>query len=276
MPPQKLLRARLLGALLALSLLAPPATARLADGFEGVRLLIGGHSQSDARAPRAAGTAFADCQQFFADGVAPATRGPRQRALCYDAFAIQHSGQTRSPVYVATYMNRATLDAAREVKRRDRFFADARLPRAERAELADYSGSGFDRGHLAEAAAMPSVRGMAQSFSLANMVPQAPENNRKAWAKIEADTRRYAQRSQAGVYVISGPAYVGEQVETIGANRVWVPTHLFKLVYDPARNRAWAHWIANRDDARPGRPLRYSEFRRITGIDWFPGRQITD
>lgn len=265
-----------MGALLCAPLLAPPAAARVADGFAGVRLLIGGQLQSDPRAPLATAAGFARCPQFFADGVAPATRGERQRALCYDAFAVQHSGLTRTPVYVATFMDRASLDAAQDVKRARRFFADARLPRSERAELADYSGSGWTRGHLAEAAAMPSKEGMAQSFSLANIVPQAAENNSRAWARIEADTRRYAQRSRSGIYVISGPAYVGERIETIGDNRVWVPTHLFKLVYDPAKNRAWAHWIANRDDARPTRPLRYSEFRALTGIDWFPGRPVAD
>lgn len=265
------LRGAALGAALLASL--SPAHARSFSEAESAR--IGGFDQT-AALPAAARESFSQCRQFFARGQAPVTRGERLRALCYDAFAIQHSGRTRTPVYVATYMNRATLEAAREIKRRDKFFADARLPRAERAELADYARSGWDRGHLAEAAAMPSKQGMAQSFSLANMVPQARENNRKAWAKIEADTRRYAQRSRSGVYVISGPAYVGERIEKIGANRVWVPTHLFKLVYDPAKNRAWAHWIANRDEARPGRPLKYSEFRRLTGVDWFPGHVIQD
>lgn len=267
------LRGLLLAALIATAL--PPAAAR-SSSEDFTRLRIGAESQLHTNAPFAARQAFAACPQFFAHGVAPATRGDRQRALCYDAFAIQHSGRTRTPVYVATFMDRASLEAARAIKRRDKFFADARLPRAERAELVDYARSGYDRGHLAEAAAMPSKRGMAQSFSLANMVPQSPENNRRAWAKIEADTRRYAQRSKSGIYVISGPAYATEQPRTIGPSGVWVPTHLFKLVYDPARNRAWAHWIANRDDARPGRPLPYSEFRRRTGVEWFPGLAVGD
>ena len=268
-------RALLLGALLALSLPSATTLARPADG-EPLRPRIGAQFQTATAAPRLARDGFRNCPQFFPRGAVPATSGSRQRPLCYDAFAILHSGETRSPVYVATRLSRASLKEARAIKRRDRFFADARLPRAERAELSDYAGSGYDRGHLAEAAAMPSRRGMAQSFSLANVVPQAPVNNRKPWAKIEADTRRYAERTRDGVYVISGPAYAGPDIETVGANRVWVPTHLFKLVYDPAKNRAWAHWIANRDDARPGRPLRYSEFRRLTGVDWFPGLAVGD
>ncbi len=47
-----------------------------------------------------------------------------------------HSGTTRRPVYVAQRLNRQMLDDAHE-KRAKRFFADARLPRGERAELED-------------------------------------------------------------------------------------------------------------------------------------------
>ena len=92
------------------------------------------------------------------------------RALCYDAFAILYSGESKTAVYVAQKLNRAlVLDA--DEKRTDRFFADARLPEAERATLKDYRGSHFDKGHLAPAGQMPTPAAMAQSFSLANMVP---------------------------------------------------------------------------------------------------------
>jgi DNA/RNA endonuclease G (NUC1) len=37
---------------------------------------------------------------------------------------------------------------------------------------------------------------------------------------------------------------------TIGINRVRLPQHFFKIVYDPAINRAWAHWLDNTDEAR--------------------------
>ena len=58
---------------------------------------------------------------------------------------------------------------------------------------------------------------------------------------------------------------------TIGSNGVWVPQHLFKLVYDPAANRAWAFWVDNTDEARSSKPIGYDELVRRTGIEFLPG-----
>lgn len=124
---------------------------------------------------------FSACRHFFAGGKPPVVEYQLgQRALCYDAFAILHSGESKTAVYVAQKLNRAlALDA--DEKRTNRFFTDARLPSGERATLADYKGSGLDKGHLAPADQMPTPAAMAQSFSLANMVPQAPNHNHGAW-----------------------------------------------------------------------------------------------
>ena len=73
-------------------------------------------------------TSFARCPQFFANGTPPAiTPRPQLRELCYEAFAVLHSGTTRTPVFVAQRLNSQMPEGADE-KRVKRFFADARLP----------------------------------------------------------------------------------------------------------------------------------------------------
>ncbi|MFT5531805.1 MAG: endonuclease G [Burkholderiaceae bacterium] len=220
----------------------------------------------------AGNTDFSSCRQFFANEHPPlvSASAMQPRALCYDNFAILHSGKSRTPIYVAERLNKDQL--ALKIDRGSRFFADARLPPAERSELADYKRSGFDRGHMAPAADMDSDASMAQSFSLANMVPQASINNRRPWANIEQATRAYALRAKGDVYVITGPVFDANP-PTIGANRVWVPQHLFKLVFDPVTQRAWAHWIENTDAARVGKPISYEELVRRTGVEWLPAQQ---
>jgi len=223
--------------------------------------------------PAATGNFGACAHQFYNANVpeVPGIAGLQARALCFDGFAVLHSGKSKSPVYVAEVLTRERLQAARDEARTDVFFADARVPARERASLDDYRGSGYDRGHMAPAADMADPQSMAQSFSLANIVPQAAEHNRGAWAKIETDTRRYVSRTSGPVYVITAPVYAATQVKTIGAGAVWVPTHLFKLVFDPAAGRAWAHWSENSDSARIVAPISYQELVRRTGVNWLPG-----
>lgn len=217
---------------------------------------------------------FAACPQFFANGIAPLAPGvPQKRELCYEAFAVLHNGSTRTPAFVAERLNRQLLLQARGQKRTNRFFADARIPQAERAELSDYKGSEYAKGHMAPAGDMFNPTAMAQSFSLANMVPQNPKQNSGAWAKIEEDTRAYVMRAQGDVYVITGPVFAPGS-PTIGTNQVHVPTHLFKLVYDATTQRAWVHWQKNSAEARPGPPISYGELEQRSGMEWLPGAAI--
>ena len=123
-------------------------------------------------------TSFAQCREFFPQNkppIVPAAQG--QRELCFSAFALLHHAGAKTPVFVAQRLNKQMLTQARHVQRVDRFYAEARLPKAERAELDDYRGSGYSRGHMAPAGDMHNNDAMAQSFSLANMVPQNQRHN---------------------------------------------------------------------------------------------------
>lgn len=209
---------------------------------------------------------FALCPQYFSGGKPPTVDLPadiKPRALCFDGFAVLHSGKTHTPLFVAERLNRSGLK--KRIRRSDRFYEEARLPAAERTRLKDYSESGHDRGHMAPAADMHTPEAMAQSFSLANIVPQAPNNNRRTWAKIEKDTRKYVMRAKGDVFVITGPVFATAHA-TIGSNKVWVPKYLFKLVYDPATNKAWAYWIENRNDAAITQPISYEELTARIGM----------
>lgn len=77
-------------------------------------------------------------------------------------------------------------------------------------------------------------------------------------------------RATGDVYVITGPVFEAGS-KTIGSGQVHVPTHLFKLVYDPNTQRAWAHWQQNMAGTRAGPPISYGELERRTQREWLPG-----
>jgi len=208
--------------------------------------------------------AFEDCKDLF-----PAQQIPTSqqvgRDLCFDSFAVYYSPQDKKPIYTVEKLNKEQLSAPHP-RRSNQFYEEARLPFSERSLLSDYRGSGFDRGHNAPAGDMSNERSMAQSFSLANMMPQARQNNQGIWAKnVEEPTRAYIKRASGDVYIFTGST--GNN-GSIGRGRVTIPSHLYKLVYDSNKNIAWAYWIENSNEARMAAPISYEELIQKTGIDF--------
>jgi len=214
---------------------------------------------------------LAPCAGLFADGQPPALLNPelgrQTRPLCFRAFAVLHSGLTRGPLWSAEHLMRDDIESARTLQRVDAFHPESALPPGERAELSDYTRSGFDRGHMAPSGDMPDPQAQAQSFSLANMVPQAPDLNRKTWAGIESAVRTLAVRHGA-LYVVSGPIFAGKDLQALNG-RVLVPTEVFKAVYDPTIDGAGAYVCRNVDPTRC-HTVSIAVLERRTGIDPFP------
>jgi endonuclease G len=90
---------------------------------------------------------FSECLRFFVNARPPVlAQRSTDRALFYDAFAVLHSGESKTPVFVTEKLNRKSIASAHE-KRTDKFFVDARLRAAERANLEDYKGKNADALH---------------------------------------------------------------------------------------------------------------------------------
>lgn len=214
--------------------------------------------------PLSASALFDECKNLFPAQQIPTT-AQTGRDLCFDDFAIFYSPIDKKPIYTVEKLNGEQFQGPHP-RRTNQFYEEARLPFHERSLLADYRGSGYDRGHNVPAGDMTRERGMAQSFSLANMMPQARLNNQGIWAKrVEEPTRMYIKRAQGDVYVFTGST---GQAGSIGKSKVTVPTHLYKLVYDATKKTAWAYWVENTDEAQMSPPISYAELVQKSGIDF--------
>ena len=215
--------------------------------------------------------AATNCPQHFVAGQAPVITQPKIKArtqeVCFIAFAVLHSGVSRTPLYAAEHLTRDKLAQAKALSRKDSFHAESALPAADRAELEDYQRSGYDRGHLAPNADMPTREAQRESFSLANMVPQIHANNAGVWAGIEAAARQWAI-DEGELYVVSGPAFIGSEQKKIG--NVLVPTHLWKAVYSPKQQRAGVYLITN-DDTKEHKVISVAELEKEVGLNVLPG-----
>lgn len=235
---------------------AASATAR-ADGF------VQGFNDS-----------FAECRQHFYEGNAPMLVGTKGKklnqkvdALCFDGFAVLHSGVSRTPLWSAEHLTRSRIEQARRLARQDSFRVETRLPHDHRAQLSDYSRSGFDRGHLAPNGDMADANTQYESFSLANIAPQNGTHNRNVWRYIESAMRKLTE-NYGEVYVVTGVVFDGKSVSRIGG-RVLVPSHFFKAVYVPSLNQAGVYYSPNTENPSY-EIISLSEFKQRTGIAVMP------
>jgi endonuclease G len=120
--------------------------------------------------------------------------------------------------------------------RQDDFRNDATLPSGwVQVGGSDYSGSGFDRGHMCPSADRTgSVTDNSATFLMTNMVPQAPNNNQITWANLENYCRNLVDAGNE-LYIISGPWGQGGTgsngtKSTISSKNIVVPAYVWKII----------------------------------------------
>lgn len=210
---------------------------------------------------------FDSCQEYVKYGI-PGEKGD---LLCRTGYALAHNPDHKTPDWVAEYL---TSEKAKAVlARSNNFQADPDLESDHRAELSDYKNSGYDRGHMAPAGNMRwSKVAMDESFFLSNMSPQiGPGMNRGIWKNLEEKVRKWAI-ARGELYIFTGPIYKkSESIKTIGDNKVAVPTHFYKIIFDPVRVEAIAFIMPNKKlkaEDLPKYIVSVQEVESETGLDF--------
>jgi len=161
--------------------------------------------------------------------------------LCRTGYATAYSNILKDPIYVAEHVSKDRIGAE---PRTEDFRTDADIDPVYQATLNDYTGTGYDRGHMSPAANNGSNKqAMSESFLLSNMLPQNPGNNRGIWKQLEVYVRNWVLEGN-DLYVIQGGIF-DENYKTIGINKVAVPTRLFKVIIDPKNKKMIAFIFPN-------------------------------
>ena len=198
-------------------------------------------------------------------------RGDRKGQLIqHKAYTLLYSTEMRTPIWVAWEVTREEIRG--NSKRTNEFVPDPKV-KGRKAYTADYTGSGYDRGHMAPAADMKwNQQAMEESFYMTNICPQVPNLNRGDWNDLEEKTREWAKR-YGSAYVACGPIYRNKTPKRIGTHEVAVPDAFFKviLVKKGLEVETIGFIFENRKGAAPlkrySRPVK--EVERITGMDFF-------
>lgn len=186
-------------------------------------------------------------------------------------YTIRYNEIHEQAMWVAYKLEADSL-AQETFKRKDDFRKDPRV-RTGSAELSDYKGSGYDRGHLAPAADFSYDEfALSQSFYMSNMSPQNPSFNRGIWRKLESQVRDWAKENTE-IYVITGPV-LENNLKAIGDNQVSIPNYYYKVILDIQKPgiKAIAFLMPNEGSSNALNSFEVSidRLEELTKLDFFP------
>lgn len=238
----------------------------------------------------------------------------RIKVVCHLGYIVGHNDRNKTPDWVIEKLTRRLTRPGGASREGEDFQADPALQEKSRAEPRDYKESGFDQGHQAPAADFQgSQKFLEDTFFLSNSVPQVGIGfNRSIWRSLETHVRKLIGAGRPELYVITGPIYqptrtikIRSNAEACGTeieipvldqksicpeNRedkdarcpagVAIPAALYKIVYDPRGQQAFAVLLLNESHTGQypkGRTFDYIKKHRVaigtiedlTGLEFF-------
>ena len=168
-------------------------------------------------------------------GCAAANLGaPNNFLMDKPEFTISYNRDKGAPNWVSWHLTDEWIGSLTRV---DTFRPDPGVPESwYRVQAFDFSGSGFDRGHMtpnADRDKETSIPINQATFLMSNMVAQAPDNNQGPWADFEGYLRTLLPGDE--VYIVSGPFGVGGTgsnggvTTTLAGGNVTVPAQTWKV-----------------------------------------------
>lgn len=197
--------------------------------------------------------------------------GSGEQILKRTAYTVSYNPKRRVPNWVAWRLTARQADG--NVPRPTNAFREDSSVVVPRATLADYKGSGWDRGHMCPAGDCKwNAEAMYESFLLTNMCPQAPRLNSGDWNEIETLCRSWA-KTYGTIYVVTGPVFTSKRPKTIGQNKVAIPDAFFKAVVRLGKHPAGIAFVCENNEEHNLKPADYvvtiDKVERMTGYDFF-------
>jgi endonuclease G len=149
-------------------------------------------------------------------------------------YVLSYNRDRGTAIWTSWHLDPTWLGSA---PRQNDFRADTSLPAGwYQVQGTDYSGSGFDRGHMTPSADRTNtVSSNSATFLMTNMIPQSPDNNQGPWADLENYLRTLVNAGNE-LYIISGGSGIGGNgsnggtTTTIAGGHVTVPSQTWKVI----------------------------------------------
>lgn len=167
--------------------------------------------------------------------------------LCRKGYALAFDPDAKTPLWVVENLTRDRAQIFDKGRRRG-FRADPDLPKGTSPRNEDFIGEVYDRGHMAPAEDSDwDAEASRQTFYLSNVAPMMGKRlNRTLWRRLEEEVRSWAQCSD-NLYVVTGPVLPTDRTRAmrIGTTGILIPTHFYKVIFQPNTRRATAFLVPN-------------------------------
>jgi endonuclease G len=148
--------------------------------------------------------------------------------ICRPQYVVSYNPTKLAPNWASWELEAARLGGT--PRHRGHFLTDASLPAGwYRVTHADYTDSGYDRGHLVPSDDRTHDRSDNDAtFYLTNIAPQTHALNGGPWAALEERCRHLVQGEHKGLYIAAGPLFAAKP-STLGPG-IAVPRAFWKIV----------------------------------------------
>jgi len=176
-----------------------------------------------------------------------------------DTFTICYDFERKSPIAVYTEVTAKTVNLL-NIDPRPPFFTDKRLDPKVTTTTKDYTGTGYDRGHLGASDASHdwSKETLKATYSMANIVPQTKRANRYKFVSLEKLEREMAVKH--GVLEMLTLVYFNDRPKVIGKSGLQVPSAFAKVFTAKNHRECFFIWNTDEYDSKKGKdPYTYKE-----------------
>jgi endonuclease G len=203
---------------------------------------------------------YADIKKHFTSDVCD--------QILTDTFTICYDYERKSPIAVYTEITAKTVNLL-NIDPRPPFFTDKRLDPKVATTTKDYTGTGYDRGHLGASDASHdwSKETLKATYSMANIVPQTKRANRYKFVSLEKLEREMAVKH--GVLEMLTLVYFNDKPKVIGKSKLQVPSAFAKVYTAKNHRECFFIWNTDEYDSKIGKdPYTYKHYCGLVFDMW--------
>ena len=168
--------------------------------------------------------------------------------------------ELKQPLYVTYALYKGGGNCSRSSYR----FTDCNSSHTAKDE--DYAGSGYDKGHLANAEDFAyNCEKDKKTFCYYNCLPQTVKLNRGIWKVWEGTIRDLSHTKR--IFIVTGGIY---KSKTIGPGKIGVPTYCYKIVINSRTKEIIYCLLFKNDDSNSVRQISLEELKGMLDYPLMP------